>query len=318
VSFHSTPLGSEFESAFTKVTGFVPYAYQRRVASVLLGARAIGSPQTERSDNRARAGEGLLISAPTGAGKTWAVLMPFVYSRINGFPIADRLLYALPLRSLADSLYRTTHDRLCAPKLEKEIPIRLQTGETSSMAGIGDPLFAEGRITFCTIDQLLSSYLGIPFSVSPRMANVNAGALVGSMIVFDEYHLLDPQGALRTALLLARHLAGVARVVWMTATQATTARDLLCKPEYLNATTITVPPGEVEEMPSQRNKQRIWRWVDRPLSASAVANAHSALPPGRRRTLVILNTVKRAQEIYCQGSPKLTALSSAKLTAPLA
>ncbi|MBI3786294.1 MAG: CRISPR-associated helicase Cas3' [Deltaproteobacteria bacterium] len=290
--------GGGFEDFFVNATGFAPYDYQRRVASALLATSETDSAGFERRDNGPRAGKGLVISAPTGAGKTWAVLMPFIYSRVHRLPIADRLLYALPLRSLADSLYHTTRDRLRELQLDQKIPIRLQTGETSSMPDIGDPLFGEGRITFCTIDQLLSSYLGIPFSVSPRMANVNAGALVGSLIVFDEYHLLEPQGALRTALLLARHLAGVARVVWMTATQATTARDLLCKPEYLNATTVTVPPDEVGEMPGQRNKQRIWRWFDRPLSASAVADAHSVLPPGRRRTLVILNTVKRAQEIY--------------------
>ena len=243
------------------------------------------------------AGPDLIISAPTGAGKTWASVMPFIYSRTHGRPIADRLLYTLPLRSLADSLYRTTHDCLCAHRLEEQIPIRLQTGETGSIPGVGDPLFAEGRIIFCTIDQVLSGYLGIPFSVSPRMANINAGALIGSLIVFDEYHLLDPDGSFRTALLLARHLTGVARVVWMTATQAKTARDLLCEPQYLNALPIEVGPEELSQM-SQRNKQRVWRWSSQVLSARAVVDIHLTLPAERRLTLVILNIVKRAQHIY--------------------
>ena len=297
---------TEYGAFFERATGFAPYPYQRRAAAALFGAEAadvfpvpgdVASPQRHGVASR-KAGLGLVISAPTGAGKTWATVMPFIYSRTHGRPIADRLLYALPLRSLADSLYRATHDCLCALRLEQQIPVRLQTGETGSIPGVGDPLFAEGRIVFCTIDQLLSSYLGIPFSVSPRMANVNAGALVGSLIVFDEYHLLEPDGSFRTALLLARHLARVARVVWMTATQAKTARDLLCGPQYLNALPIEVGPEEIPQMPSQRNKQRVWQWSSQALSARAVVDIHLKLPPERRRTLVILNTVKRAQHIY--------------------
>jgi CRISPR-associated endonuclease/helicase Cas3 len=295
---------TDYESFFERVTGFAAYPYQGRVAATLLGTDSKNSILTsvDATDRYAPmagpAGQTLVVSAPTGAGKTWATVMPFIYSRIHARPIADRLLYALPLRSLADSLYRATHDCLGALRLEEQIPVRLQTGETGSIPGVGDPLFAEGRIIFCTIDQLLSSYLGIPFSVSPRMANINAGALMGSLIVFDEYHLLDPEGSFRTALLLARHLGGVARVVWMTATQAKTARDLLCERQYLNALTIEVGPKELPQMPSQRNKQRVWRWSSQALSATAVVDIHLTMPPERRRTLVILNTVKRAQQIY--------------------
>ncbi len=297
---------TEYGAFFDRVTGFAPYPYQRRAAAALLGKESTaaefssdGEASTQHHGlTAAPAGPGLVISAPTGAGKTWATVMPFVYSRAQGRPIADRLLYALPLRSLADSLYRATHERLCELRLEEQIPVRLQTGETGSIPGIGDPFFAEGRIIFCTIDQLLSSYLGIPFSVSPRMANITAGALVGSLIVFDEYHLLDPDGSFRTALLLARHLEGVGRVVWMTATQARTARDRLCGPQYLNALPIQVEPEELAQMPSQRNKQRVWQWSSQALSAKAVVDIHLKLSPERRRTLVILNTVKRAQHIY--------------------
>ncbi len=282
----------DYETFFERLTGFAPYPYQRRVAAALLAreaadaAYALGYMTDARRQGTGpiTAGPGLIISAPTGAGKTWGTLVPFIYSRIQGHPIADRLLYALPLRSLADSLYRTTHDCLCALRLEQRIPVRLQTGETGSIPGVGDPLLAEGRIIFCTIDQLLSSYLGIPFSVSPRMANINAGALVGSLIVFDEYHLLDPDGSFRTALLLARHLSGVARVVWMTATQAKTARDLLCEQRYLNALPVEVGHEEISRMPSQRNKERVWRWSSRALSARAVVDSHLTLPTERRRT----------------------------------
>ena len=119
----------EYTTFFERFTRFKPYEYQLRVASALLAkgsAAAIVKTPFEGRDNSfsQSAGSSLVISAPTGAGKTWAVLIPFIYSRIGGQPIADRLLYALPLRSLADSLYRATHDRLCELMLDKRIPIR--------------------------------------------------------------------------------------------------------------------------------------------------------------------------------------------------
>ncbi len=47
-----------------------------------------------------------MLVAPTGCGKTWTAIMPFVYSLLKGETIADRLIYVLPLRSLASALYQ--------------------------------------------------------------------------------------------------------------------------------------------------------------------------------------------------------------------
>jgi CRISPR-associated endonuclease/helicase Cas3 len=42
-------------------------------------------------------GESVVLRAPTGAGKTWSVLMPFFYSAWEHRPA--RVIYALPLRT---------------------------------------------------------------------------------------------------------------------------------------------------------------------------------------------------------------------------
>ena len=224
--------------------------------------------------------------------------------------IADRLLYALPLRSLASSLFESTRDAIAASGLARECPVRLQTGETTSVAEIGDPKFSNGRIIFCTIDQILSSYLCTPFSLPIPQSNLNAGALVGGLVVFDEYHLLDPNRSLRTAFLLNQHLAGLCRLVWMTATQSTSAIARMIAPDRIDAIEIEVPSDEIVRMPSQRNKNRLWKWLPHRLTGEDVWRAHKDLAKDKRRTIVVLNTVSRAQAIYrdlktkvAQGTP---------------
>jgi superfamily II DNA/RNA helicase len=70
--------------------GFQPYPYQERVAEHLLSGRNV------------------ILSAPTGAGKTWAALLPFLYAKRTGVLFVDRLIFALPLRTLATSIFQDT------------------------------------------------------------------------------------------------------------------------------------------------------------------------------------------------------------------
>ena len=82
-----------YREFFKTLTGFYPYAYQERV------------------EERLRAGDSVILRVPTGAGKTWAAVAPFVHSLGAGHRQADRLLYALPLRSLASSLHATVYEK---------------------------------------------------------------------------------------------------------------------------------------------------------------------------------------------------------------
>src|SRR5580692_6080215 len=136
----------------------------------------------------------VVLSAPTGAGKTAAALAPFVVGRARGF--ADRCLYALPMRALARSLYEEY-----APQLaELSLRATLQMGGAST-----DPDF-RGDVVFTTIDQLLSRYLMTPYGGRP--ANISAGALVGAHIVLDEFHLYPEGEARLTALAMLHHMRG--------------------------------------------------------------------------------------------------------------
>ncbi len=77
---------SYYSDFFSRLTEREPYRYQLKVARLLTQ------------------GKNIVLRAPTGAGKTWAVLVPFFYRNWTVRPA--RLIYALPLRTLAQGIYR--------------------------------------------------------------------------------------------------------------------------------------------------------------------------------------------------------------------
>lgn len=244
-------------------------------------------------------GRNAVVSAPTGAGKTWAALLPYLMARQLGDPTWDRVLYALPLRSLATSLWRSTragceklpgekvvtHERRWGAAEPNELAVTIQTGEQRL-----DP-FLTGDIIFLTIDQLLGTYLNTPLSLPQKVSNINPGALLGSLVVLDEVHLLDPARSLGTSIDLAERLRGHAQVVVMTATLSTPGLDRLAS--LLDAVVVRPSNEELATMPAQRDKQRTWRWSPVPLTAEAVLERHR-----QGRSLVLCNSVTRAQDLY--------------------
>jgi CRISPR-associated endonuclease/helicase Cas3 len=262
----------DYKQFFQRLTGFEPNPYQMRVWNALLD------------------GQSVVLRAPTGSGKTWAVVVPFLYALHANDPIADRLLYALPLRSLATSLYDSTEKAAKNCEYTKTFAerIRIQTGELRE-----DPLF-EGRVTFTTIDQLLSSYLIQPVGLTTRKGNINAGALLGSLVCFDEFHLLEPARSMATAIEMLQTLTvtnPLSRFVLMTATLSDKTLHWLT--DKLKAKFIDVPPEEVEKLPNEIGKTRYYQWQNDTLHAAAIAKVHDG-----KRSIVIANTVARAQQLY--------------------
>lgn len=259
------------------------YPYQERVAKHLLS------------------GVNVILRAPTGAGKTWAALLPFLFAREQGLQFADRMLYALPLRSLASQLFSSTNEacrrvdwRPINPVVEPEpatltgkINITMQTGEQQD-----DPFF-QGEIIFTTIDQLLSSYILSPVSLPGRLANINAGAMLGSLLVFDEFHLLEPSRSMGTAIEMLDRLNGYCRFVLMTATLSDQAVSwLACR--LKNVAVVALDQVEIEEIEKRKETptRRFWTYKDELLTAAEIIDRHE------QRTLVLTNTVSRAQQIY--------------------
>ena len=225
------------------------------------------------------------MQAPTGSGKTWAALLPYIYAKAHDLSFPGKLIYSLPLRTLANSLYLDVKNNSYIKELG--LLITLQTGEQPN-----DPYFLDGDIIFTTIDQSLSALLSIPLSLSKRQANINAGALIGSYLIFDEFHLLEYQRSFCTLLHLLSFLRGFSPFCLMTATMSGNALTKIG--QYLDASIISVSIKEISLIPSQQNKQRKLYVYDKELELHDIVSRHT---PGYR-DIVLFNTVAPCQEFF--------------------
>jgi len=271
---------------FENLTGHKPYYYQEvTIPKYLLNKKDI------------------FLCAPTGAGKTWAALVPFLWFKKQGIDFRDRLIYVLPLRTLATTLYTETVE--CCNRVFKvknhpedrvyekqELVITIQTGEQKN-----DPFF-EGDIIFTTVDQCLSSYINMPVSIPTRVGNINAGALLGSLIVFDEFHLLEPDKAMSTAIEMLKRLKPFSGFLIMTATF--TGRGLELLRDLLDGNIVKLTHDEVLALPSHKDKKRTYKWINRPLNVDDILCRHKG-----KRSIVICNTVSRAQNIFAELQERL-------------
>jgi len=270
-------------------------------------------PFQERVFKAVMRGESVILQAPTGSGKTRAALAPFLQNLANNgdsLPLACR--YAVPLRVLARQFFneyeyagqkidRAMDARLCQTYRHfGQKPVQIQTGEQPD-----DPQF-ESALTFCTIDQLLASFLGIPYGLGTRRANLNVGAVLGSYLVLDEFHLYPLRdersafGARTTALEMLRMLNGsgkrLAPFVLMTATFSSHLLGELAN--LLDATIVEVAttperagePSELEVLNAGR--ERRFNVQSEPMRAETIVDRHDGC------SLVVCNTVLRAQQMF--------------------
>jgi CRISPR-associated endonuclease/helicase Cas3 len=250
-------------------------------------------PYQQRVRNALHQGKSVVLQAPTGSGKTRAALAPFIEAFFD-FPPAcfpRQCLYAVPLRVLATQFEREyrelaeSYERRFGRRLE----VRIQTGEFPE-----DPQLM-GDLVFATLDQVLSSALGVPYSLSSSQANVNVGAVLGSYLVFDEFHLFPPE-AMQTTLQLLRLYGRFAPFLLMTATFSRTMLEEAAA--LLGAQVEIVPAEEVAQIETRwgalPRRERRFFWRERVLSAEDVLKAHG--PMGR--SLAVCNTVERALSLY--------------------
>jgi CRISPR-associated endonuclease/helicase Cas3 len=270
-----------YREFFRNLTGHAPFDYQVKTARLILERNSI------------------VLRAPTGAGKTWAVLAPFLFCEPEQRPA--RLIYALPLRTLAQGIYREAREAAAKLGLPVESQqnahgreivspfVTLQTGEQPD-----DRFFDRGTIIVTTYDQLLSGFLDGPYGLSDRLHNINAAALAGSLVVFDEFHLMEPNKAFLTAVAALRLFQNLSQSAWMTATATQPLEKML-----LGALAASSIPENETEASALLNSLPSVTQVTRNLAVEPnLLSAESVLSRHEGRSIVLLNTVGRAQTMY--------------------
>ena len=263
---------NDYRQFFAKLAGGpLPYGYQERVAEELWGRRNV------------------VVRAPTGCGKTLAVLGPFLYGRERIG--VGKLIYALPLRTLVQGIYREAGElaRRCN---DPGLKVTIQTGEQPC-----DPFFTLGDIIVTTYDQVLSGMLCGPYGLSRRLSNINAAAVAGNLVVFDEFHLMEPSRAFLTGVGCLSLFGGVCRSVWMTATATTPLIEQLRG--GLGAVEISMTAPEMENAPAISGVKRAV------VKEPGELNAEAVLCGANGRSLVVVNQVARAQRLFGEISAAL-------------
>jgi CRISPR-associated endonuclease/helicase Cas3 len=245
------------------------YPFQKRVYELLKDGRSV------------------ILQAPTGAGKTRAALYPFLRAWEEQGEFPRKCIYSVPMRVLANQFWDEYESRTRNFGFRRPLNVTIQTGARPE-----DPKL-QGNLIFATVDQTLSNFLNIPYALSLTQANLNAGAILSSYLVFDELHLFDPEVMLPVTLHVLRLLRRIVPFMVMTATLSQPRIEALAKD--LDAEPVVLTAEDAGAIPSQQKMRRL-RLVDSELTARAVLEAHRSQAQGR--SIAICNTVDRAQALF--------------------
>lgn len=281
----------DYDGFFSHLTGGLePFPYQRR-----LGEH--GLPE--------------LLEVPTGAGKTLGVLAAWLY-RLNRHPdphvrerTPRRLAYTLPMRVLVEQVADVAFELVARLEPHEKVGVHVVMGGEGRQANAWRATPDRPAIFVGTQDMLLSRALNRAYGESRFVAPIDFGMLnADTHWVFDEVQLMG------AALPNSRQLEGMRRhfgtaapcaSTWMSATVDPTRLATVDLPDLPDPVTLE----EDDRTGSLRTRLEGSRRVER-LDIDARDKSYSSdLAAGildvhraETRTIVVLNTVRRATELY--------------------
>lgn len=294
-------MSQSFDDFFKRATGVGPYPYQGRLAG----------------EDSGRPCASLRIHVPTGAGKTEAVLLAWLWNRIalgrRDWP--RRLVYCLPMRVLveqtaerAERILRSLELYVDKPSQDlggAKIALQVLMGGEANDEWDGHP--ERPAILIGTQDMLLSRALNRGYAMSRYRWPVHFGLLNNEALwVIDEVQLLGAGLATTAQLQAFRRQFGTfggAATFWMSATmEASWIETVDVEPA------VDISGAPVELTDADFRDSRLLARLDAPkpltraaarigkidLLAEEVVGAHWPAS----RTLAIVNTVRRAVELY--------------------
>ncbi|MBN2798726.1 MAG: CRISPR-associated helicase Cas3' [Deltaproteobacteria bacterium] len=277
---------TSFREMFEQATGFAPFDFQERLAT----------------------GESLpdVLSVPTGAGKTAAVVLGWLWRRRFADPATRaetprRLVYCLPMRTLVEQT--ESEARRWLERLGVDLGVHVLMG-----GAVDDTWDAEpdaDAILIGTQDQLLSRALNRGYAMSRFRWPIHFGLLhTDTLWIFDETQLMGVGLSTSAQLDAFRRTLGTAlpsRSLWMSATMSTRRLQTV----DAKARELTVLPLSDADRDNAELKRRYQ--ADKPLTqlpaeedrrATVLAEEALSRHQAGTKTLVVLNQVSRAQEVY--------------------
>ena len=271
----SGPSRSSPEAFYKEYFGFAPSEPQRRCYESLYLARDLPLLAT--------------VELPTGEGKTEAVVAPFLAQFVDGvFPIAPRLVYVLPSRSLSDQ----TAGRICKYAHEIEKATKRQIIVNTQHGGHPEDPFFFSDVVVSTLDQFVYAYARAQQQAKSH-PDISAGSIAASLVVFDEAHGYDPYTlSMVKAMIQILHAARVP-VVLMSATLPPALKaDLLPRRATATEITLTGLPRIQRQIPI--------KLIDEPLveESCRLPGILTERLATARKALIVCNEVSRAQQLY--------------------
>jgi len=228
----------------------------------------------------------LLLKAPTGSGKTEAVLAPFLSQFIdNKFHIAPRMIYVLPMRVLVNTVAERI--KKYARKISPHIAVEIQHGDLPNA-----PFFI-ADIVVTTLDQFLYGFARSSGQVG-RHLDIPAGSIASSLVVFDEAHMYRDgfTFSIFRALMEILHKSRIPFVL-MTATMPETLEGSLFE-------NIQLSSGQQLTGNTKIGSELKITVESHPLYSNGGVYIVEELlyRIKQKKTLIVVNQVKRAQKIY--------------------
>jgi CRISPR-associated endonuclease/helicase Cas3 len=274
------------EFAMAAMDGRHPYPYQQRLA-------IDGLPE--------------LLRLPTGAGKTAAAVLPWLWRRMS-LPAStqDRLVYVLPLRSLVEQAERQIIGWLERLGLAATIPVVTVAGGESRDDDDWRLYPHQPAILLGTQEMIVSRLLLRGYGEWRSSWPVTFGLLhCSSQFVFDETELLGP--ALGTSLQLQGLRdklggAGGSASMWMSATAR--PADLVTPDRGQPARVVELTAADLADerlakrLATTRMVRRVSLRADPGCYPAVLAGALAAWHVPGTATIAILNTAERARAVY--------------------
>lgn len=227
----------------------------------------------------------LIVKAPTGSGKTEGVIAPFLYQFVeNKFSIAPRLIYVLPMRVLSDSI--SERIKGYAERLSKNISVTAHHGGAPN-----DPFFIED-IVVTTLDQFIYGYARASNQVGHHL-DIPTGAIASSIVVFDEAHMYR-DGFTFSIIRAIFEILCYTRIpfVVMTATMPESLKESLFENIEGSHEIISTEFNLNNQLEVSMEEEQIYKENEVNISDTLLGKIKN------KKTLIVLNQVKRAQKVY--------------------